>query len=444
MSTNGTAPGTVDLTKADGSLDTHKLIGIILACSSAFFIGSSFVLKKKGLINSGTLSLKDGSSDHAYLKNWLWWTGMVLLLLGEVCNFAAYAFAPAILVTPLGALSVAISAILASFFLGEKLNFSGKVGCMQCILGSMVVVLNTPEAQPFTVIEFYEKIVDPVFIPYSVINVIVIFVLIFWASPKYGHKFPIVHISICSLIGGFVVVATQALGSAIVVSASGNNQFTQWQVYPLIPFVAGCGVTQINYLNKALNDFSTAVVTPIYYVFFTTSTLICSSILLKQFFTFPNFATGATALIGFLVIVGGVALLFQYSNKLAKEELARSPTTSTYELEGINNGDPRALLQNASPLTDRISPSSIDPDKVKRATSPTAGNLRNRTTDPYISPDRSVHDLSQSTESILPQSDPYHSSAETIPALTIGNPHGEPIAPPKSKIIGFGAGVQSS
>ncbi len=35
-------------------------------------------------------------------------TESALVVLGEIANFAAYAFAPAILVTPLGALSVLI------------------------------------------------------------------------------------------------------------------------------------------------------------------------------------------------------------------------------------------------------------------------------------------------------------------------------------------------
>lgn len=47
--------------------------------------------------------------------------------IGEAANFAAYAFAPASLVTPLGALSVLISTILASKYLNEKLNLLGKV-----------------------------------------------------------------------------------------------------------------------------------------------------------------------------------------------------------------------------------------------------------------------------------------------------------------------------
>lgn len=56
---------------------------------------------------------------------------MILLLstvgVGEAANLLAYAFAPAALVTPLGALSVLVAAILSSRFLQERLNFIGKV-----------------------------------------------------------------------------------------------------------------------------------------------------------------------------------------------------------------------------------------------------------------------------------------------------------------------------
>ena len=33
---------------------------------------------------------------------------MMMMIVGEIANFAAYAFAPAILVTPLGALSIIV------------------------------------------------------------------------------------------------------------------------------------------------------------------------------------------------------------------------------------------------------------------------------------------------------------------------------------------------
>jgi drug/metabolite transporter (DMT)-like permease len=88
------------------------------------------------------------------------------VILGEAANFAAYSFAPAILVTPLGAGSVIIryssfhgknvlrlnsfikSAILAAIFLNEHLNSDGIIGCVLCIIGSIVIILHAPEEVP--------------------------------------------------------------------------------------------------------------------------------------------------------------------------------------------------------------------------------------------------------------------------------------------------------
>lgn len=66
------------------------------------------------------------------------------VIVGEIANFAAYAFAPAILVTPLGALSVLIGAVLGSYFLDEKLGTLGKLGCATCLIGSVIIVLHAP------------------------------------------------------------------------------------------------------------------------------------------------------------------------------------------------------------------------------------------------------------------------------------------------------------
>lgn len=49
-----------------------------------------------------------GAGGYSYLLEPVWWAGLLTMAGGEVFNFAAYAFAPAILVTPLGALSIVV------------------------------------------------------------------------------------------------------------------------------------------------------------------------------------------------------------------------------------------------------------------------------------------------------------------------------------------------
>lgn len=82
--------------------------------------------------------------------------------IGEICNFAAYAFAPAILVTPLGALSVLIGAVLGSYFLKEELGTLGKLGSAICLIGAVVIVLHAPPDEEIeTVDEILNYAIQP-------------------------------------------------------------------------------------------------------------------------------------------------------------------------------------------------------------------------------------------------------------------------------------------
>lgn len=89
-------------------------------------------------------------------------TNIKLVGLGEVCNFAAYAFAPAILVTPLGALSVLIGAVLGSYFLNEELGTLGKLGSAICLIGAVIIVLHAPPDEEIeTVDEILHYAIQP-------------------------------------------------------------------------------------------------------------------------------------------------------------------------------------------------------------------------------------------------------------------------------------------
>ncbi|KAJ3253428.1 hypothetical protein HK104_007270, partial [Borealophlyctis nickersoniae] len=171
-----------------------------------------------------------------------------------------------------------------------------------------------------TIPEFFSYVLAPGFIVYAILCLCLILYLIYYLGPRYGDKHPVVYISVCSLVGSFLVLSTQGFGSSVVYTASHwstDNQFLHWPIYPLFLFIIGTIAAQINFLNKALNTFSTAIVTPVYYVFFTTATLVSSAVLFRGFII-DSAVSGVSIVIGFLVIVGGVALLFQYSIKLTK------------------------------------------------------------------------------------------------------------------------------
>ncbi|MEE6462095.1 hypothetical protein FKM82_001492 [Ascaphus truei] len=290
-------------------------IGLALAASSSLFIGSSFIMKKKGLLRLAEKGVtRAGQGGFSYLKEWLWWAGLLSMGGGEAANFAAYAFAPATLVTPLGALSVLICAVLSSYFLNEKLNIHGKLGCLLCILGSTMMVIHAPQEEEVTSLRDMEmKLRDPGFIIFAAVVIVVSLVLIFVVAPKKGQTNILVYIAICSVIGAFSVSSVKGLGIAI-------NEFIERRpVYKdplffilLVTLILSVGI-QINYLNKALDVFNTSLVTPIYYVFFTTMVVTCSVILFKEWNSM-DISDVIGTLSGFLTIIIGIFLLHSFKN----------------------------------------------------------------------------------------------------------------------------------
>lgn len=97
------------------------------------------------------------------------------------------------------------------------------------------------------------------FMLYCLTVAVVSLTMIYIVAPKYGRKTPLVYITVCSLVGSVSVMAVKGFGVAVKLTFAGNNQFTHLSAYFFMFAVAGCAITQMNYLNKALDSFSTNV-----------------------------------------------------------------------------------------------------------------------------------------------------------------------------------------
>ncbi|XP_057978009.1 probable magnesium transporter NIPA4 isoform X4 [Malania oleifera] len=271
-------------------MSSDNIKGLILALSSSFFIGASFIVKKKGLKKAGA-------------------SGIRAVVVGEIANFAAYAFAPAILVTPLGALSIIISAALAHIILRERLHVFGILGCVLCVVGSTTIVLHAPQERGIeSVKEVWDLATEPAFLLYAALVITAVFVLIIHFIPQYGHTHIMVYIGVCSLVGSLSVMSVKALGIALKLTLSGTNQLIYPQTWAFAIVVTTCVITQMNYLNKALDTFNTAVVSPIYYVMFTSLTILASVIMFKDWDR-QNPTQIVTEMCGFVTILSGTFLL---------------------------------------------------------------------------------------------------------------------------------------
>ncbi|KAK6240473.1 hypothetical protein SCA6_005862 [Theobroma cacao] len=58
-------------------MSSDNVKGLVLALSSSFFIGGSFIVKKKGLKKAGASGIRAGVGGYSYLLEPLWWAGMI-------------------------------------------------------------------------------------------------------------------------------------------------------------------------------------------------------------------------------------------------------------------------------------------------------------------------------------------------------------------------------
>ncbi|ETN58309.1 spichthyin [Anopheles darlingi] len=333
-------------------------IGLALALSSSLFIGSSFIIKKIGLLrlSRGGSSVRASAGGFGYLRDWIWWAGLICMGVGEAANFAAYAFAPASLVTPLGALSVIVAAVLASRFLKERLNLLGKLGCFLCMVGSTIIVIHSPkEGEVEDLNLLMDMLQEPTFITYVVIILSLSLFIGCCCGPRYGHKHVIVYILLCSAIGSLTVMSCKALGLALRDTLSGkSNDFGMWLPYFLIIVTVVFVGIQVNYLNKALDIFNTSIVTPIYYVIFTTLVISASAILFKEW-RHMRAEDIIGDLCGFFVVIVAVILLNAFREMdislsdvkgimRPKRELLGHKGSSSYE-DYLNENEERGPLK---------------------------------------------------------------------------------------------------
>jgi hypothetical protein len=183
--------------------------------------------------------------------------------------------------------------------------------------------------------------------------------MIYAIAPNYGRSNPLVYISICSLVGSISIMAVKGFGIAVKLTIGGNNQFIYVSTYVFGIVVSLCIIVQMNYFNKALDTFSTNVyvcylslfsryrrphtelsrVNPLYYVCFSTATIVASLILFQGLNT-DNPVNSISLLVGFIITFIGMHLL----------ELSRKPAATGHNAleHGILN--PRLSLQGRASI----------------------------------------------------------------------------------------------
>ena len=107
-------------------------------------------------------------------------------------------------------------------------------------------------------------------------------------------------------------------------TARGESQFSNPILWVLLVATGSCIVIEMNFLNRALDIYNTSVVSPIYYVMFSTIAIIASAILFREW-AHLNAQDSVALFCGFFTIVAGVFLLHTFKDLVfSMDDLSKS------------------------------------------------------------------------------------------------------------------------
>ncbi|KAJ8334715.1 hypothetical protein SKAU_G00403540 [Synaphobranchus kaupii] len=244
------------------------LVGIIIAMCGNFLISISLNIQKYSHVRQSQTGSKP------YYTSVLWWCGILLMGVGELGNFAAYGFAPASLIAPLGCVSVIASAVISVVFLKETLRASDVLGGGLAVTGTYLLVTFAPHtSQHITAHVVQRYAVSWQFLTYLCIEIIVFCVLLYLYKRR-NLKHIVVVLMLVALLASLTVISVKAVSGMITESVKGSLQLTYPIFYVMVVvMVASCGF-QIKFLNQAMKMFDATTVVPINFVFFTASAIV--------------------------------------------------------------------------------------------------------------------------------------------------------------------------
>ncbi|GCB77478.1 hypothetical protein scyTo_0017606, partial [Scyliorhinus torazame] len=226
-----------------------NVLGTILAITGNILISISLNLQKYTHVR-----LLCQESPAPYYTSKLWWCGILLMGMGELGNFAAYGFAPATLVAPLGCVSV--------------------IGGSLAVLGTyLLVTFAINVQQEVTAAKIHKYVVSWQFLVYLGLE-ITLFVIFLYLYKKRGMKHIVILLLMSSLLASLTVISVKAVSGMITSSIKGQLQFQYPIFYLMIVIMIASCIFQVQFLNEAMRLYNATEVVPINFVFFTTSAII--------------------------------------------------------------------------------------------------------------------------------------------------------------------------
>ena len=229
------------------------------------------------------------------------------------------------MITPIGAVGVICSAMIATFVLGKKFTWVHALG-MSLIVAGVVLILYAKGNEAVIEPTVDEALRDYFLTPQSIVYMVTISVGTFFLlgiANKYGQKYVVCYTFLCSLIASWTIIGCKAFMSFFRLTVEqGNNQFLLWPqgIFPIFTLlvIIFCAVWSLHFLQQAMRYHDNNKVIPTYYATFTLMCIIGAAVVYREF---EGASFSAIALFFVGVVLAGLGV-FAISHRRRGERAA--------------------------------------------------------------------------------------------------------------------------
>uniref|UniRef100_UPI00358EFB1D NIPA-like protein 3 n=1 Tax=Myxine glutinosa TaxID=7769 RepID=UPI00358EFB1D len=275
--------------------------------------------------------LKSDVGHLAFLRSHLWWSGTVLLFVGETASFCAYAFSTVAFLTPIPAISIVVSTMLLLFFKMDYLHWTHALGMAAAVSGVCLVVVFAPsfDHQLITGEYIVSRFLSWDVIVYLILEVQALCILLYIYHKKIYQHYAVILLLV-AILGSVTAFCTRGVMALILLSAMGDMQLTHSMFYILLICLFASVFFQADFLQQAAEMFGPCRLVAGSYISITVSSVLAGEVFYHEFNS-SSILHILLFILGCLLCFSGV-LLVTWERRKAQELL---PFTTSGAIQGV-------------------------------------------------------------------------------------------------------------
>jgi drug/metabolite transporter (DMT)-like permease len=240
------------------------------------------------------------------------WFGITGIIGGEVGNLIAYGYAPAAIVTPIGAIGVLTNVLITTLFLKERIRKLNVLGMCAVVGGIVMTVYFAPKTEAvFSSDSFWSDVISTKFGISYFITFALSAVVMMSINRYFGDRSVVIPVLTSSIFGSLTILSAKTFSSLLTraISEGFDKYFLSPVPYLALLLMIGTCIITMAFINTAMIKFGNCQVVPTYYALFTTLSVASVGWVFREFECLTVARDAGLFVAGILLAICGVSLV---------------------------------------------------------------------------------------------------------------------------------------